>query len=217
MSLGYSEWNTTDNNSINNSRHNTDTSNKRKTLKKLPNLTTLMNQDKKQEGLANNNGGGQKEPPKNVYMLNADNNDDDDGNLADYTPPPKFDPPPPPIISKIGQQKQLSKQSDDSINPEDYSSLDSIANEEYYKNIIPNGVEGNINGGMFKIANASGPSELLDKNLSEKLNYMIHLLEESREEKTATIAEELILYSFLGVFVIFVLDNFVKIGSKYTH
>ena len=55
-----------------------------------------------------------------------------------------------------------------------------------------------------------------ENNLSDKLNYMIHLLEENREEKTSNVVEELILYSFLGVFVIFVLDNFVKIGNKYT-
>ena len=42
---------------------------------------------------------------------------------------------------------------------------------------------------------------------------MIHLLEEQNDEKTANVTEELILYMFLGVFIIFVLDSFAKIGK----
>jgi hypothetical protein len=49
--------------------------------------------------------------------------------------------------------------------------------------------------------------------LIEKLNYMIHLLEEQQEEKTGHITEELILYSFLGIFIIFVIDSFTKAGK----
>jgi len=42
---------------------------------------------------------------------------------------------------------------------------------------------------------------------------MIHLLEEQQDEKTNNVTEELILYLFLGVFVIFVIDSFVKVGK----
>ena len=48
-----------------------------------------------------------------------------------------------------------------------------------------------------------------------KLNYMIHLLEENKDEKTNNVTEELVLYMFLGVFVIFVVDSFARAG-KYT-
>ena len=51
--------------------------------------------------------------------------------------------------------------------------------------------------------------------LLERLNYMIHLLEEQQNEKTNNLTEELILYIFLGIFVIFVVDSFTKVG-KYT-
>jgi hypothetical protein len=54
-----------------------------------------------------------------------------------------------------------------------------------------------------------------NKALLEKLNYMIHLLEEQQNEKTNNLTEELILYIFLGIFVIFVVDSFTKVG-KYT-
>ena len=51
--------------------------------------------------------------------------------------------------------------------------------------------------------------------LLEKLNYMILLLEEQKDEKTGHVMEELILYSFLGVFLIFIVDSFARAG-KYT-
>jgi hypothetical protein len=56
-------------------------------------------------------------------------------------------------------------------------------------------------------------SMMQQDSLSEKLDYMITLLEEKRDEKTESVAEEVILYMFLGVFVIFVLDTFVKTGK----
>jgi hypothetical protein len=59
------------------------------------------------------------------------------------------------------------------------------------------------------------PYKTPDTNLTEKLNYMIYLLEEQRDEKTGQITEELILYVFLGIFTLFVLDTFVKHG-RYT-
>jgi hypothetical protein len=56
--------------------------------------------------------------------------------------------------------------------------------------------------------NTSGNSELL-----RKLNYMIHLLEEQQDEKTGHVTEEVILYSFLGVFMIFIIDSFARAGK----
>ena len=49
--------------------------------------------------------------------------------------------------------------------------------------------------------------------LLKKLDYMIHLLEEQHEERTGHVAEEVVLYSFLGVFVIFVVDSFARAGK----
>ena len=48
-----------------------------------------------------------------------------------------------------------------------------------------------------------------------KLNYLIHMMEENKDEKTENVTEELVLYLFLGVFVIFVVDSFARAG-KYT-
>lgn len=53
-----------------------------------------------------------------------------------------------------------------------------------------------------------------NRELLDKLNYIVYLLEEQYSEKTKYISEELILYLFLGLFIIFVLDSFAK-ASKY--
>lgn len=52
--------------------------------------------------------------------------------------------------------------------------------------------------------------------MMEKLNYITHMLEEIQYEKTSNITEELILYSFLGIFVIFVVDSFSRGKIRYT-
>ena len=54
-----------------------------------------------------------------------------------------------------------------------------------------------------------------DDKLMERINYMIHLLEQQQHEKTDHITEEFLLYTFLGVFVIYVVDSFTRVG-KYT-
>ena len=51
--------------------------------------------------------------------------------------------------------------------------------------------------------------------LVQKLNYMINLLEEKQDERTNNVTEEVVLYSFLGIFIIFVVDSFARAG-KYT-
>ena len=52
-----------------------------------------------------------------------------------------------------------------------------------------------------------------DDKIMEKINYMVHLLEEQQNEKTNNITEEFILYTFLGVFIIFVVDSFSRSGK----
>ena len=49
--------------------------------------------------------------------------------------------------------------------------------------------------------------------LMEKLNYMIHLLEEQQKEPTQNIMEEFVLYGLLGVFMIYLADSFSRAGK----
>lgn len=55
----------------------------------------------------------------------------------------------------------------------------------------------------------------IDEKLLDKINYMIHLLEEQANEKTNNVMEEFIMFSLVGVFLIYVLDSFSRSG-KYT-
>jgi hypothetical protein len=52
-----------------------------------------------------------------------------------------------------------------------------------------------------------------DNRFMDKINYMIHLLEEQQMEKTNNVMEEFVLYSLLGVFVIYVVDSFSRAGK----
>ena len=78
-------------------------------------------------------------------------------------------------------------------------------NQEYYNQYIP----------YFTNAMENPRIDAPREELMKKLNYMIHLLEEQQDEKTGNVAEELILYLFLGIFVIFVVDSFAR-AAKYT-
>ena len=73
----------------------------------------------------------------------------------------------------------------------------------YYNNYIPYYTKTSNN------RNVHGSRD----ELMTKLNYMIHLMEEQKDEKTDHVNEELVLYMFLGVFVIFVVDSFARAGK----
>ena len=58
-----------------------------------------------------------------------------------------------------------------------------------------------------------GISNGIDNKLMERINYMVHLLEEQQHEKTANVTEEFLLYTFLGIFVIYIVDTFSRNGK----
>tara|TARA_Y100001970_G_scaffold256873_1_gene335016 strand:+ start:384 stop:875 length:492 start_codon:yes stop_codon:yes gene_type:complete len=49
--------------------------------------------------------------------------------------------------------------------------------------------------------------------LLQKINYIIYTLDKQKDIKSDQKIEELLLYSFLGIFIIYVLDSFTKIGK----
>ena len=51
------------------------------------------------------------------------------------------------------------------------------------------------------------------EELLQKLNYIIYTLDKQKDIKSDQKIEELLLYSFLGMFIIYVLDSFTKIGK----
>ena len=75
----------------------------------------------------------------------------------------------------------------------------------------------NVNDGYnltYNSLNNNDVSNYDNNKLLAKLDYIVHLLEEQHNEKTNYITEELILYLFLGIFILFVLDSFAR-ASKY--
>lgn len=101
------------------------------------------------------------------------------------------------------EKKNHSNTDDEYVGREEFNILQSNSNDDYYNSYIP------YPDNTSSPQNISGQKDML----IEKLNYMIHLLEEQQEEKTGHVTEELILYSFLGVFVIFVVDSFARAGK----
>lgn len=53
------------------------------------------------------------------------------------------------------------------------------------------------------------------QRLLDKINYMIHLLEQQQNEKTNNSLEEFVMFSLVGVFIIYVLDSFSR-TARYT-
>ena len=145
-----------------------------------------------------------KPSKKAVEFLNSmdifKGEEEDEDDLADFNPPPN-----PQLTSLPIDKKEDDVDSD--LSPEAFNNIN-VSEEkikQYYNNYIPY-YENTTN-----VPNIHGSKD----DLMKKLNYMIHLLEENKDEKTNTVTEELILYMFLGVFVIFVVDSFAKAG-KYT-
>jgi hypothetical protein len=66
---------------------------------------------------------------------------------------------------------------------------------------------------MFSMDSASTiEGDRTQQILLEKINYMIYLLEQQKKEKNKHTTEEFVLYSFLGVFVIYIADSFARSG-----
>jgi hypothetical protein len=121
-----------------------------------------------------------------------------DSTLADFKPlPTKIPmrappPPPPPSATKSGV----------SFAPADSNPM--LSN--YMQIYGPS--NGGFGGGSSVVP--SGGTDIL----TQKMNYLIFMMEEQQYERTANVTEEFILYLFLGVFVIYTLDSFARIGRN---
>lgn len=145
-----------------------------------------------------------KKKEKVTAFLESMENDDGDDKLENFEPNQTQQMHNPPIPPPVPGQVARSTGEDAAVdNPAQLSS--NLDPETYYKQYVPY---------YTNVANEKDLHRNKDR-LIEKLNYMIHLLEEQQNEKTATVTEELILYLFLGVFVIFTVDSFARAG-KYT-
>ncbi len=107
-----------------------------------------------------------------------------------------------------GAQK---RQPGSSTNPDTFSTnaKSSTYASQYYEQFVPYAES------LASQLSANGGNGMSGTNtaLIEKLNYIIHMLEEKKDEKTGHVIEELVLYCFLGVFIIFVVDTFTRAAS----
>ena len=147
---------------------------------------------------------------KHIGLESFDNNDE----LESFNPPPK--PESVGMMRRISREKSEENQdneespvqphsehqkSDPSYTREAFNNLPSLASEEFYRKMVP-------------YYDKTGGTTMLNKEeMTDKLDYLIHLLEEQQDMRTGHVTEELILYSFLGVFIIFVLDSFARAGK----
>lgn len=164
---------------------------------------------------------------------NSKTDDDEKTGLGDFNPPPK---PQSAGVGKtiatenmmnmtnknnvmfntLGRAPQPNYESNNNnLDLNDYSNYGTNASiEDYYKRVLPgyNPNRNPVNKPYYNVTNmvAETPSQDI---LLQKLNYMISLLEDQQDEKTNNVTEEVVLYSFLGIFIIFVVDSFARAGK----
>ena len=164
--------------------------------------------------------------------------DDDDDDKDAFNPPPKPESVGTQNTAKKEQMMNMTSNNDlmfrtlgrapqpnyddkDNLDLNDYGNYgDSKSNDEYYKRVIPgytgtnSGPPKNINNKQYYAhANYQPHISSNDDLLLQKINYMITLLEDQQDEKTSHVTEEVVLYSFLGIFIIFIADTFVRAGK----
>jgi hypothetical protein len=89
---------------------------------------------------------------------------------------------------------------------------------DYYKKLMTSNVNTNINTNGYNYNSYNDKqvinnSDTTNQVLADKLNYVINLLEEQQDQRTNNVTEEVVLYSFLGIFIIFVVDSFARVGK----
>ena len=100
--------------------------------------------------------------------------------------------------------RQQSQTQNHGNTQEAFTQLPSEYAKQYYQQYVPYYNQG---------SDDRSPSGANKDELLTKLNQIIYLLEEQQEEKTDNVMEELILYSFLGIFIIFIVDSFARAGK----
>ena len=129
--------------------------------------------------------------------------DDDDNDDNPFPPPP-----PPPLL------------------PRAPLAIDNEANRNYLPNAEYQSNSNMLQSSAYTIQSRSGNENRVvvahddegrrndNSKILEKMNYMIFLLEDQQNQRTNNITEEFILYLFVGIFVIFMIDAFFKSARR---
>jgi len=129
------------------------------------------------------------------------------------------------MFRTLGSPPQPNNQENSDLDLNNYSNYgDKKTIEDYYKKMLPGYNPNNPNNQIVNPTNRLYHQMNYDQAsmnnvaptqdvLLQKLNYMISLLEDQQDEKTNNVTEEVVLYSFLGIFIIFIVDSFAKVGK----
>ncbi len=114
----------------------------------------------------------------------------------------------------VGKAPSPTYDHGDNLDLNNYTNYgDSKSAEDYYKRMLP-GYRNPANRLYYNTTHPQNNPEYPSQDvLLQKLNYMITLLEDQQDEKTSNVTEEVVLYSFLGIFIIFIADTFVRAGK----
>lgn len=117
------------------------------------------------------------------------------------------------LFRTLGRNPQSNNENNNQLDLNNFNMNygDNKSIEEYYNKTLPT-----RNPHNRQYYNSYVPPMSSDSSqdlLIKKLNYMINLLEEQQDERTNNVTEEVVLYSFLGIFIIFVVDSFARVGK----
>lgn len=115
---------------------------------------------------------------------------DNKDSLSDFVPPP--------MPKSSGVEKTVERENFESKPVPEYTQFYNTSVESYKP---------------FYVTQTEKTEQPSDIN--SKLNDILMLLKEQRDQKTENVTEELILYSFFGIFIIYLVDSFKRVG-KYT-
>lgn len=151
-----------------------------------------------------------------IKHLNLSSVEEEENGLADFNPPIK------PVSSGVERTKNtissienfqsngseemvdMDEENDDTeVTAEGFQEANGSYSKQYFEQHVP------------YYANASNIKDSASSNpeIMNKINYLVTLIENNNDEKVNSITEELVLYCFLGVFIIFIVDSFAKVGK----
>lgn len=207
LPLGYSDYNEKPTNNGNNNNK--------------PYLNQLNRQNRAQRNINNKKVENMKNYIKKSQQ--SSDSDDEDDNYDNFNPPSyptsigtqkreeRDNGPQLPQISENYENILRDMQSDGNLQNNDSEGDAPITKETF--NQLTGGFASQNQSYVPYYTNMSQVENSSNKEVLQKLNYLITLIETQSDEKINSVTEELVLYGFLGIFIIYVLDSFAKAGK----
>ena len=163
--------------------------NKSNTLNKMKSLSqfTSVEENKKKEEIPENKNTKVTDDDVEILSKNMQGEEKEDSKES-----PPFHKPKCKSKSSLGSLDEEDCEEEENDDEDESPNIESFnANQEDKKYFVPY---------YNRVANEQNIDGIKDQ-VNDKLNYLIHILEEQQNEKTDQVTEELLLYFFLGVFI----------------